>query len=59
LNLAEGSGKSTQKERRRFFVMAYASTKEVQACIDLEGLDLQELADNLGGSIYRLIQKLS
>lgn len=60
LNLAEGSGKSGIKDRRRFYEIAFASHREVQALIDLlELTELNELADNLGGGLYNLIRKLT
>ena len=37
LNLAEGSAKPASRERRRFYTIAFASLREVQAIIDLEG----------------------
>ena len=58
LNLAEGTAKPNQKERRRFYTMALASLREVQACIDLHGLDIEKEADHLGANIFKLIQKL-
>lgn len=57
LNLAEGTGKRTQKERARFFTIALGSLREVQALIQI--LDLPELdgkADQLGAYIWKLRQ---
>ncbi len=56
LNLAEGSGRATQKDRMRFYVMAFASLREVQAIIDLEDslVDLKAPADELGAHLYKL-----
>ena len=46
LNLAEGSAKPTPKERRRFYSIALASTREVQALIEVIGCQqLWPLAD--------------
>lgn len=55
LNLQEGAAKLSEKDRRRFYNIAYGSVKEVQAVLRL--LDLQEqfkLADQVGACIYRL-----
>ncbi|MAZ48899.1 MAG: hypothetical protein CME65_10065 [Halobacteriovoraceae bacterium] len=55
LNLQEGNAKLTQKERRRFFNIAYASQCEVQLVLKLENIaDLEELANSVGGHCYRL-----
>ena len=57
LNLAEGSAKTTGKDRRRFYTIAFASLREVQAIIDLEGEALSAIhgqADVLGAHLYRL-----
>ncbi len=56
LNLAEGSGRATKKDRMRFYVMAFASLREVQAIIDLEDslVDLKAPADELGAHLYKL-----
>ena len=57
LNLAEGTGKLTPKDRRRFYSMAMGSLREVQAMLDILGCQTQlQLADQVGGSLYRLIQ---
>ncbi len=59
LNLAEGSAKPSTKERRRFYTIAMASTRELQAALDLDGIISQMAkADHLGGSIYKLIRQL-
>jgi four helix bundle protein len=60
LNLCEGAGKATAKDRRRFFQMALGSTREVQALLDLHLVNsssLNQLADRLGASIWQLIQR--
>jgi four helix bundle protein len=56
LNLAEGSAKGTHKERLRFYRIALASLREVQAVLDVEDFRSEEwsLADRLGGMLYRL-----
>ncbi len=56
LNLSEGSARVSKKERARFYVIAFASLREVQALIEMEeGLkDLNPLADILGAHLYKL-----
>ena len=57
LNLAEGSAKPTGKDRLRFYSIAFASLREVQAVIDLEAEALAPIrgrADVLGAHLYRL-----
>ncbi len=58
LNLSEGSARNTQKDRKRFYVIAFASLREVQSLIDLEESleSLREPADTLGAHLYRLVQ---
>ncbi len=58
LNLAEGAGKTSLQEKRKFFVGALASLREVQAVLELARLRDQELiadADRLGGMLYKLV----
>ena len=58
LNLAEGSGKLTAKDKRRFYAIAFGSLREVQALLDLNGYDRElKLSDPLAASLYRLIQR--
>lgn len=60
LNTAEGSAKPSAKERRRFFSMAYASCREVQALIQiLKRKELESTADQLGACLYRLVHPKS
>ena len=57
LNLAEGYGRRTVADRKRFYHLALGSLREVQACLDLHGEDAVALqADRLGASLFRLIQ---
>ena len=57
LNLAEGSGKMTLPEQKRFFTIALGSLSETQALLDILNNDkLIEEAHNLGGYLWRLIQ---
>ena len=57
LNTAEGAGRTTSKEQARFFDIAYASAREVQAVLDLAGdvpATIKQTADVLGAHLYRL-----
>ena len=57
LNLAEGYGKKTTKDRQRFFTIALGSVREVQAIIDLETKNmghLRDKVDNLAAGVYKL-----
>ena len=57
LNLAEGSAKSTAKERRKFYRIAFGSLREVQATLDiLNHIELIKEADKLGAYLYKLCQ---
>ena len=59
LNLAEGSAKQTNKERRRFYFIAFGSQREVHAMLDLEGISkLADHSDHLGASLYKLTQSI-
>jgi four helix bundle protein len=56
LNLAEGSGKPTKPEQRRFFGIALGSLRETQAILQiLNRKDSIVIADRLGGMLYRLV----
>jgi len=59
LNLAEGYGKFTYKDQRKFFHIAMGSLREVQAILILSNLassKIYSLADHLGASLYKLIK---
>ena len=61
LNLAEGYGKSSRKEQRRFFETALASLREAQAILQLAELDTgnaAQHADATAASLYKLIRHL-
>ena len=58
LNLAEGYGKSTYKDQRRFFYIAMGSLRESQSILILSNLTNSkafQIADYLGASLYKLI----
>ena len=60
LNLVEGNAQRTMRSKRRFYQIAYASSKETQACLKLinSNQTLQKEADKLGAYLYKLIQSL-
>ena len=59
-NLAEGAGRSTKPDQRRFFHIAFGSLRESQAVLDLApqkgGVAAAECADVLAAHLYRLIK---
>jgi four helix bundle protein len=59
LNIAEGLGRRTHADQRNFFTIAYGSTKEVQAILDLVGESPQaaELADHVAACLYKLTRR--
>ena len=58
LNLAEGSGKSSLKDRARFYEISLGSLRETQCILQiLEKPELEALADKLAAHLFRLIQK--
>ncbi len=55
LNLAEGSAKTSPKERARFYGISYASLRETQVLLGiLNHAEAGILADELGAMIYKL-----
>ncbi len=57
LNLAEGSGKMTLPEQKRFYTIALGSLRETQALLDiLNNEQLIKEAHYLGGYLWLLIQ---
>ena len=60
LNLAEGSGKRSPAEQRRFYGIAMGSLRECQAVLDLEKIEdahLARMADELGAILFTLSRK--
>ena len=60
LNLAEGRGKPTVKDQKRFFSIALGSLRECQAILALENLQETEiwiLLGKVGAHLYRLIER--
>ena len=59
LNLAEGSGRSSKKEQKRFYDIAFGSLRESQAVLDLVREPIEELkllGDKLAAHLYCLIK---
>ena len=61
LNLAEGNGRRTVPDQRRFFTIAFGSIRECQAVLDLAPAaatpTLVDLLDHLAASVYKLIRQ--
>jgi len=57
LNIAEGSGKYTSKDKRKFYSIALGSLRETQCLLTiLKRNDLLLRSDKLAASLYCLIQ---
>lgn len=57
LNLAEGSGKPTLNEQKRYYAIAMGSLRETEALLQITNSQTHaELAHRLGGHLYKLIQ---
>ncbi len=59
LNLAEGNGKNSVKDKKRFFQTAYGSLRECQTIFKLARIkdpELLKVADHLGASLYKLLK---
>ena len=62
LNLAEGAGRATSKDQRKYFTIAMGSLRESQAVLDLgvpKGHAAAQSADKLGAHLYKLILAVS
>jgi len=60
LNLAEGSGKSSPADQRRFYSIAFGSLRECQAILEIERIEdenLHALANRLGAILFTLSKK--
>lgn len=58
-NLGEGSGKSSPKDRCRFYQIALGSLREVQVLLELHGnAEACAAADATGAMVFRLVQSL-
>ena len=59
LNLAEGSAKTSRKDRKRFYEIALGSARETQAIVALlNAKKAMALADQLGACVFCLIRSL-
>ncbi len=57
LNLAEGNAKSSVKEKKRFYQIAYGSFKECEAIFKIsrtQHKDILNCANHLGACLYKL-----
>ena len=61
LNLSEGSAKSSKKDQRRFFEIAFGSIKELKTILELAEapLPIKDQADKTAAHIFKLIKYLS
>ena len=62
LNLAEGRGKQSVKDQKRFFSIAFGSVRECQAILilaNLEGSEAWKMLDTVAASLYTLIKRAS
>jgi four helix bundle protein len=60
LNLAEGRGKQTPKDQRRFFSIAMGSVRECQEILILEQMEESrewQILDRLAAHLYRLMER--
>ncbi len=60
LNIAEGSGKDSIKDRKRFYSIALGSLRESHAILMLGNVSnkkLDNLVDQLGACLYTLVNK--
>jgi four helix bundle protein len=58
LNLAEGYGKTSFQEKKKFYTTSLASLRECQAVLDLACVkqqSLHQMADHLAGCLYKLV----
>ena len=61
LNLGEGYGKFSRKDKARIYQIAFGSLRECQSILDLNeraGGKVISMADALAASLYRLIQAM-
>ena len=59
LNLAEGYGKASKKDQKRFYQISLGSIRECEAILILENINdtkLLDLLDHLGASVFKLLK---
>ncbi len=60
LNLAEGAGKRTQPDQKRFYQIAFGSIRECQAVIDLSPesftAEMVDQLDHVAAATYKLLK---
>ena len=61
LNLAEGRGKRTTKDQRKYFDISMGSLRETQAILELTmcNSEIVDLADHTVASLYKLLKNLN
>lgn len=58
LNLAEGYGRATEKDRRRFYTIAFGSLREVQCLLKvMEQSNLLQISDKIARHLFQLIRR--
>jgi len=58
LNLSEGSGKPTHKDRRKFYFTSYASLREIEVLFRLQGEEkFKDQIDRLAAYIWKVAQR--
>ena len=60
LNLAEGYGRQSTRDRARFYAIAFGSLREVQAIFDLSSFSSEQsdILDKTAASLYKLLQAM-
>lgn len=57
LNISEGYGRATEKDRRRFYTIAFGSLRETQCLLKVMNQhQLYQESDAVAGYLYRLIR---
>jgi four helix bundle protein len=62
LNLAEGAGRGSKVDQRRFYQISMGSLRESQACLELvdePSVEALQLADATAACLWKLIRYLS
>ncbi len=61
LNLAEGYGRETPKDKKRFYIIALGSLRESQAVLKIVNaqFEITDLGDKLGAYLHNLVKYYS